>query len=139
MQHHETTQAFIRSLEYLAPSVQAIAAMRAHPVYSAFERRWQLPVYFQLRWKDIVTNLEEVLVVTRLERTPTKGKHFSVHAMTIRIANIWLTCFFLVEALSPFVTPQVAAIWDAISTCWSAQVYIPELGHRFWKFHLQVR
>jgi hypothetical protein len=41
--------------------------MRAHPVYVAFERRWQLPVYFQLRWKEIVTKLEEALSVPRAE------------------------------------------------------------------------
>jgi hypothetical protein len=53
--------------------MQAIESMRLHPVYSAFERRWQLPVYFQLRWKEIVTKLEEQLAVTKLERSPSKG------------------------------------------------------------------
>ncbi|KZT71811.1 COG complex component [Daedalea quercina L-15889] len=111
--HHETTQAFIRSLEFLAPSVHAIEVMRTHPVYVQFERRWQLPVYFQLRWKEIVARLEEALTETRLERTRSR-------------------------AIKPFVTTQAAAVWDAISTCWSAPVYIPELSHRFWKFNLQL-
>ena len=35
--------------------------MRSHPTYVAFERRWQLPVYFQLRWKEIVGKLEDNL------------------------------------------------------------------------------
>ncbi|OBZ70879.1 Conserved oligomeric Golgi complex subunit 2 [Grifola frondosa] len=109
--HHETTQAFIRSLEFLAPSVHAVEAMRVHPVYISFERRWQLPVYFQLRWKEIVTKLEEALAVTGLERTTGK---------------------------EPFVTSQAAAVWDAITACWSAEVYIPDLSHRFWKFTLQL-
>ncbi|KAH9839219.1 oligomeric golgi complex component, COG2-domain-containing protein [Rhodofomes roseus] len=111
--HHETTQAFIRSLEFLAPSVHAIEVMRTHPVYVQFERRWQLPVYFQLRWKEIVSKLEEALTVTRLERSRNR-------------------------AVKPFVTTQAAAVWDAISTCWGAPVYIPELNHRFWKFTLQL-
>jgi len=111
--HHETTQAFIRALEFLAPSVDSIASMRAHPAYEAFERRWQLPVYFQLRWKEIVGKLEDVLANTKLERSSSK-------------------------AIVPFVTLQTAAVWEAIATCWSAQVYIPELGHRFWRFHLQL-
>ncbi|KAI0084912.1 COG complex component [Irpex rosettiformis] len=111
--HHETTQAFIRALEYLAPSMQAIESMRSHPVYAAFERRWQLPVYFQLRWKDIVTQLEEQLAVTKLERSAAKD-------------------------IAPFVTLQSAAVWTAISSCWSAQIYIPELSHRFWKLTLQL-
>lgn len=53
--------------------MHSVEAMRAHPIYIAFEKRWQLPVYFQLRWKEIVTKLEESLVVTKLERTSSKG------------------------------------------------------------------
>lgn len=112
-QHHETTQAFIRSLEFLAPSVRSIEAMRSHPVYAAFERRWQLPVYFQLRWKDIVSKLEEALSITTID--PSLGSNKDI-----------------------FVTKQAAAVWLAISTSWSAEVYLPELNHRFWKFTLQV-
>ena len=41
--------------------------MVAHPTFLAFERRWQLPVYFQLRWKDIVTHLEDSLSTSKLE------------------------------------------------------------------------
>ncbi len=68
LQHHETTQAFIRALEFLAPSVQSVQAMRAHIVFTSFEKRWQLPVYFQLRWKEIVAKLEDALATTKLER-----------------------------------------------------------------------
>lgn len=53
--------------------MHSVEAMRAHPIYISFEKRWQLPVYFQLRWKEIVTKLEESLVVTKLERTSSKG------------------------------------------------------------------
>ncbi|PIL35979.1 hypothetical protein GSI_01639 [Ganoderma sinense ZZ0214-1] len=67
-EHHETTQAFIRALEFLAPSVQSVQAMRTHIVFTSFERRWQLPVYFQLRWKEIVAKLEDTLATTKLER-----------------------------------------------------------------------
>ncbi|KAI0645824.1 COG complex component [Trametes meyenii] len=111
--HHETTQAFIRALEFLAPSVESVEAMRKHIVFTAFERRWQLPIYFQLRWKEIVTKLEESLVTTKLERNATK-------------------------ALAPFVTQQAAAVFDAVRASWSAEVFIPELSARFWRFTLQI-
>ncbi|KAH7926725.1 COG complex component [Leucogyrophana mollusca] len=114
--HHATTQAFIRALELLAPSTQSIQSMRSHPVYSAFNRRWQLQVYFQLRWKDIITRLEESLAVT----TITPAAHTSI------------------TGRGPFVTAQAADVWTAISACWSAEVYIPDLGHRFWKLTLQL-
>jgi len=111
--HYETTQKFIRSLELLAPSLRAVEALRAHPSFQAFERRWQLPVYFQLRWKEIIGRLEDSLATQRLEPSYSKET-------------------------SPFVTPQAAAVWIAISACWSAQVFIPELCFRFWRLTLQI-
>lgn len=47
--------------------------MRAHTVYRTFERRWQLPVYFQLRWKENVGKLEEILTTTSVEMASGKG------------------------------------------------------------------
>lgn len=67
LQNHEITEALIRALECLAPSVQSIETMRAHPVYTAFQQRWQIHTYFQLRWKEIVVKLEEALVPTKLD------------------------------------------------------------------------
>ena len=67
LQNHETTEAFIRALECLAPSVQSIETMRAHAVYTTFQRRWQIHTYFQLRWKEIVVKFEEALVSTKLD------------------------------------------------------------------------
>ncbi|KAF4621358.1 hypothetical protein D9613_000717 [Agrocybe pediades] len=110
--HYETTQAFIRALESMAPSMSAIFAMRRHPTYIAFERRWQLPVYFQLRWKEIAGTLEEMFAAPRLEPIAPKDGSFA--------------------------TPQGAAAWIAISASWSSEIYIPELSHRFWKLTLQI-
>ncbi|KAJ7070166.1 COG complex component [Mycena amicta] len=111
--HYETTQAFIRSLEFLAPSAHAVETMRAHHIHVAFERRWQLPVYFQMRWKEIVGKMEEALVNPRVELSPANDK-------------------------DSFVSVQAAAVWVAITACWSAEVFIPELSHRFWRLTLQL-
>ncbi|KDQ21263.1 hypothetical protein BOTBODRAFT_197088 [Botryobasidium botryosum FD-172 SS1] len=102
---------FIAALEYLAPSAHSVEAMRAHPSFIAFERRWQLPVYFQLRWKDIVGKLEDVLGGTIDTGSFDKNG---------------------------FVTFGAAAIWDAAKKCWASDVYIPELGYRFWRLTLQL-
>ncbi|KAF8578033.1 COG complex component [Ramaria rubella] len=109
-QHYSTTQGFLAALEFLAPSLYSVESMRSHQTYLAFQRRWQLPVYFQLRWKDIAGKLEDTLS-SKLE--PDK-------------------------APSDFATPQTAAVFMAIRTCWSAEVCIPEIGHRFWRLTLQV-
>ena len=114
-QNYETSQAFLRSLEYLAPSLQAVDSMRRHPMYDAFERRWQLPVYFQLQWKAIVSKVETAL-----------------DSHTIAALS-------KVSAEEGFVLNQSLATWKAIGQCWSAEVFIPDLTHRFWRLTLQVR
>ncbi|KAF8893790.1 oligomeric golgi complex component, COG2-domain-containing protein [Infundibulicybe gibba] len=91
--NYEISQAFMRSLEFLAPS---------------------LPVYFQIRWKEIVNNLEDSLTPTSMDPKFTKEEN-------------------------SFVTSQGRAVWLAISACWSAQVFIPDLCHRFWRLTLQTQ
>ncbi|KAG8696086.1 hypothetical protein FRC08_007377 [Ceratobasidium sp. 394] len=105
-QNYTTTQHLISALEALAPQASVIA-LRAHPLTTTFSRRWQLPVYFQLRWKDIVGKCENVLGGSTAER-------------------------------GDFITVEANAIYSAIQTCWSTQVYVPELGHRFWRLTLQL-
>ncbi|KAJ3575095.1 hypothetical protein NP233_g1321 [Leucocoprinus birnbaumii] len=109
----DTTQNFIRCLELYAPSAQAIHVMRKHELYRDFDRRWQLPVYFQLRWKEIVVDLEEAFHEVRIEPSATKDK-------------------------STFMLSQTSALWKAITLCWSPEVLIPELSHRFWRLSLQL-
>ncbi|CAE6448860.1 unnamed protein product [Rhizoctonia solani] len=105
-QNYTTTQHLISSLEALAPRA-SVPALRAHPLTANFSRRWQLPVYFQLRWKDIVGKCEAVLGSGAGDK-------------------------------QEFATPQANAVYTAIKSCWSTQVYIPELGHRFWRLTLQL-
>lgn len=35
--------------------------------------------------------------------------------------------------------PQAESVWVAISSCWSAEIFIPDLAYRFWRLTLQVR
>ncbi|KAF9268919.1 COG complex component [Marasmius fiardii PR-910] len=112
-QHHEITQAFLRSLEFLSPSLHSIENMRRHPIYVAFENRWQLPVYFQIRWKEIVNKVEESLAKGEVELNEKSSS-------------------------SAFKSSQASEIWIAITACWSAEVFIPQLSHRFWKLTLQL-
>jgi hypothetical protein len=65
--NHHLSTAFLRTLEFYAPSVQAVASMRTHQLYGAWEKRWQLPVYFQMRWKEVVGKVEEGLAVMKIE------------------------------------------------------------------------
>ncbi|CAK9782549.1 unnamed protein product [Cutaneotrichosporon oleaginosum] len=108
--HYTTTHAFLMLLESAAPSVDAVIAMRTSPAYESFERRWQLPVYFQLRWKEIVSALEVALAAPVPANPSTK----------------------------PWALPQSGAAWDAFRACWAPDIFLPELAHRFWRLALQV-
>ena len=48
--------------------------MQSHPVFKAFEQRWQLPVYFQMRWKEIIRELELHLTASRVHSF-REGEH----------------------------------------------------------------
>lgn len=111
--HYTTTHKFITLLENAAPTAEAVVAMRTSQPYESFERRWQLPVYFQLRWKEIVSALETALAAP----VPTN------------LAS---------SSSSPWILPQSSAAWDAFRQCWASDVYLPELSHRFWRLSLQI-
>lgn len=63
--------------------MRAIRVMVTHPTFLSFERRWQLPVYFQLRWKEIVTRLEDALSVSKLEPESNLKKGWSLLRLKI--------------------------------------------------------
>lgn len=109
-QNYLLTQAFLAKIESFSPSLRAVEHMRASEAYASFDRRWQLPVYFQLRWKEIVTALEEALQQPIGNERGREG----------------------------YVMPQTLAAFQAIRTCWSPGVYLPELAGRFWRLTLQI-
>ncbi|WWD19735.1 hypothetical protein CI109_104199 [Kwoniella shandongensis] len=109
--HYTTTHSFISLLENLAPSSRSVTAMRSSPFYESFERRWQLPVYFQLRWKEVVGSLEASL------------------ASSAAVGD---------DGKDGWALGQSSAVWKALETCWSEEVYIPELAPRFWRLSLQI-
>ncbi|EKM80999.1 hypothetical protein AGABI1DRAFT_36770 [Agaricus bisporus var. burnettii JB137-S8] len=112
--NYDTTQNFLRCLELYAPSVRAVHAMREHELYREFEKRWQLPVYFQLRWKEIVADVEVVFTDLRLEPSS------------------------VIKGVPVFLLAQTKALWKAVAACWSPEILIPELSHRFWRLTLQL-
>ncbi|WWC64715.1 uncharacterized protein I303_107326 [Kwoniella dejecticola CBS 10117] len=110
--HYTTTHKFMDLLEQIAPSTRNVLAMRTSPSYETFERRWQLPVYFQLRWKEIVGTLEAALNGAGNDRFATTGGDWAMNA--------------------------TAGIWAALQTTWSDDVFIDELAPRFWRLSLQI-
>jgi len=104
--------------------------MRSHPTYAAFERRWQLPVYFQLRWKEIVGRLEDTL--NTVPRISIGTLHYSPELYNCPHVNAFS------DAGAQQGSPQAQGVVEAIRTCWRDDVYLDELGHRFWRLTLQI-
>ncbi|KAL7425101.1 hypothetical protein Q5752_000789 [Cryptotrichosporon argae] len=59
--HYTTTHRFLDLLENAAPMLENVVELRNSQAYDMFEKRWQLPVYFQLRWKEIVSMFDAAL------------------------------------------------------------------------------
>lgn len=59
--NYMATRLFVERIEGLCPTLRQLNSLRQSPEYVAFMRRWQLPVYFQLRFKEIVGSLEGTL------------------------------------------------------------------------------
>lgn len=71
-------------------------------------KKWQLPVYFQLKFREIVTHVEGALS----------------SSSTVKDKNNTLT--------------ETKIMIDTIQKCWSDQVYLYALAHRFYKLTLQL-
>lgn len=84
--------------------------LRHHPTYIDFMKKWQLPVYFQLKLREIVVRVEDVLN----DNTQSMNKGESTRLEGTRV------------------------VMSAIQECWSDQVYLYGLSHRFWKLTLQL-
>ncbi|RUS25433.1 hypothetical protein BC938DRAFT_472183, partial [Jimgerdemannia flammicorona] len=62
--NYTVTMSFVNTLESHCASQRSLLYMRAHPSYVEFMKRWQLPVYFQLRFKEISTRVEDACVAS---------------------------------------------------------------------------
>ncbi|WOO83788.1 Conserved oligomeric Golgi complex subunit 2 [Vanrija pseudolonga] len=121
--HYTTTHRFLTIFEGHAPTADAVIAMRESRTYITFERRWQLPVYFQLRWKEIVSTFENALVASAT--SPQRPSTSAVSSPRVSGATGWAL-------------PQSEAAWNAFKQCWAPEIYLPELSHRFWRLSLQI-
>ncbi|CBQ68329.1 related to conserved oligomeric Golgi complex component 2 [Sporisorium reilianum SRZ2] len=90
--NYTLTNAFLTRVLALAPSETSRRAVQEHANWHAFRRRWQLPVYFQMRFREVVTQMEAGLVeggegamravVAAVERVWAEGVH--VHELSAR-------------------------------------------------------
>ncbi|XP_026760513.2 conserved oligomeric Golgi complex subunit 2 [Galleria mellonella] len=100
---------FVKKLEKYCSDVETVNLLHETPEYRSFQRRWNLPVYFQIRFQEIAGSYESVL-----QNNPT------------------------IQNNDGFILKETYACWKAMQSCWSNGIYIDTLGHKFWKLTLQI-
>ena len=100
---------FLACIEKKYP-VDNINTLKNDPQYQRFLKKWNLPVYFQLRFQEIAGVAESILSANvsalsiRNNKVNMNSEEFSLHA----------TCI----------------LWDCIMRAWDKDVYLPQLLHR---------
>ncbi|KAM8818490.1 conserved oligomeric Golgi complex subunit 2 isoform 2-T2 [Rhynchonycteris naso] len=101
---------FVRTFERQCGSQASVRRLRAHPAYHSFNNKWNLPVYFQIRFREIAGSLEAALTDV-LEDAPAGSSY----------------CLLASHRT-----------WSSLQRCWSEHMFLPALVHRLWRFTLQV-
>ncbi|XP_060048011.1 conserved oligomeric Golgi complex subunit 2 isoform X2 [Erinaceus europaeus] len=101
---------FVRTFERQCGSQASVKRLRSHPAYHSFNNKWNLPVYFQIRFREIAGSLEAALT-DALEDAPA-GSLFCLLASH--------------------------RTWSSMQRCWSDEMFLPLLVHRLWRLTLQI-
>ncbi|KAM4813909.1 conserved oligomeric Golgi complex subunit 2 isoform X3 [Urocitellus parryii] len=109
-QKYTISMDFLRRFERQCGSQASVKRLRAHPAYHSFNSKWNLPVYFQIRFREVAGSLEAALI-RGLEEAP---------------------------AGSPFCLLASHRTWSSLSRCWSDELFLPLLAHRLWRLTLQI-
>lgn len=111
---YESSVEFLRQLErVLGPDAAAFGRTRE---YRSFQTRWNLPVYFQIRFQEIGGALEQAC------SRPIGGP--ATFTSGDRPQQLRLVV--------------IATAVESFRRCWSAGVYLPQIFVRFWKLSLQL-
>ncbi|XP_061405710.1 conserved oligomeric Golgi complex subunit 2 [Lethenteron reissneri] len=107
---YNVSMEFVSAFERQCASQASVRRLRAHAAYESFSNKWSLSVFFQIRFKELVENLESALH-SGLQPAPADSE-FRLHA--------------------------THGLWMSLQRCWADPVYLPPLAHRFWKVTLQM-
>uniref|UniRef100_A0A665U814 Conserved oligomeric Golgi complex subunit 2 n=1 Tax=Echeneis naucrates TaxID=173247 RepID=A0A665U814_ECHNA len=105
-ERYSVSMEFVRRFERQCSSQASVKRLRVHPSYTSFNNKWNLPVYFQLRYKEIAGSLENAI-----------ADGLEAAAYHLQVSEV---------------------LWSCIVRCWSDNVYVLPLAHRFWKLTLQL-
>ncbi|KAB0371721.1 hypothetical protein FD755_016659 [Muntiacus reevesi] len=123
-QKYTISMDFVRTFERQCGSKASVKRLRAHSAYHSFSNKWNLPIYFQIRFREIAGSLE-VALTDVLEDAP---------ALPLRLLN----CAFLPLAGSLYCLLASHRTWSSLQRCRSDKMFLPLLAHRLWRLMLQI-
>lgn len=101
-------------------------------------KRWQLLVYFQLRFREIVKDVEDVLG-DKKESLSMKDVSSNEGKRKYNQNNLTYICNTLTSShYKELILQGSKVVYSAISQCWNDQIFLYGLSHRFWKLTLQL-
>lgn len=100
---------FLSKFEHQCGSQASVKRLREHSSYQLYMSKWNLPVYFQIRFQEIAGLFENSLVIGFNKTTENE--------------------FYLTASYQ---------MWESIYKCWQSNVYLPTLVHRFLRLTLQL-
>lgn len=107
-QKYQNTNAFLEKIEKILHQTNRINEFHAHSQYKQLQHKWNLPVYFQIRFQEIGGALELA-------------------------CNKTIDVDFIDGRLRPF-----ASVSNCLNKCWSDGVYLSQIFSRFLKFTMQI-
>ncbi|XP_035726673.1 conserved oligomeric Golgi complex subunit 2-like [Vespa mandarinia] len=112
------TMWFRKKLEEFYNVPAHISILKDHLQYKNFLKKWNLPVYFQIRFQEIAGTVETAFKKS-ISPELIKGS-----------ANI-----LMLEEFSLYTT---SIVWNCLYRIWSENIYLSQLFQEFWKLTLQV-
>ncbi|PSC75738.1 conserved oligomeric Golgi complex subunit 2 [Micractinium conductrix] len=113
---------FIEGLEGYCTTAAQVEAFRGSAAAAAFWKRWNLPVYFSLRFQDIAGSLEGKLPGTVLQPAAAAPAATSNGG----------------AADPPLHWAPSAAVWAGLQRCIASDVFLPHLADKFVRLALQL-
>lgn len=112
-QKYKCTLEFLARVEMIIDDAELVHQFHQHPQYKTFQTRWNLPVYFQIRFQEIATSLEKICEID------------------------WNNMLSAGESNQMQVKAFVEVI-SCVAKCWMDGIYLDQLFHKFFKLTFQL-
>ncbi|GFQ81263.1 conserved oligomeric Golgi complex subunit 2 [Trichonephila clavata] len=110
-QNYCSVMKFLDEFEHLCEVQSSVVKLRKLSSYKDFIKKFNLDVYFQIRFQEIAGRFELDLLEDG---------------------------FVCVESSDPYILKATVSFWCCLNLCWSDTVFLPLLGKEFWKLTIQL-